>query len=511
MPSANTTASSYLTQETQKRDAALRDRADAATRSSQAVVEADICVIGAGSGGLAVASAAAAVGQRVVLVEKHQMGGGSLNYGCVPSKALLAAARRAHEMRTAQPFGIASVHPAIDHAAVRDHVHGVIQAVAPNDALERYTAMGVKVIQAAARFIDKGLVEAGDVRIKARRFVIATGSSPIVPDIPGLDGVPFFTNETIFDNARRLDRLVVIGGGARALELALAHYRLGASVAVLGPETALAEEDPELAAIALRALRAEGLDIREGITVDRVEPARQGIRVTITADRDGDGVGGTLDATHLLIAGDRRANVSELNLAAAGIRTGPRGIAVNSALRTSNRRVYAIGDVTGLTRQSHAADYHASVFLKRVLFRLRATESAHLVPRVTFTDPEIAWVGLSEAQARTSHKTVRVLRWPYAENDRAQAERTTEGHIKVLTDDSGLILGAGIVGAQASELIQVWALAVTQKLSIKAMTEWVAPYPTLSDVNRRVALRSYAAAAGSPFVRWAVRFLGRFG
>lgn len=505
MPSANTTAASYRAKETQSREAALRDNAEAATRSP-AGLDADICVIGAGSGGLAVASAAAAVGQRVVLVEKHQMGGGR-NFGCVPSKALMAAARRAHEMRTAQPFGIASVHPAIDHGAVRDHIYSVIRAIAPNDAPERYTAMGVKVIQAAARFVDKGTVEAGDVRIKARRFVIATGSSPVVPSIPGLDSIAFFTNETIFDNARRLDRLIVIGGGPRALELALAHHWLGSSVTVLAPETALAEEDAELAAIALRALRADGIDIREDVTVDRVEPARQGVRVTISSN----GAGGGLDGTHLLIAGDRRANVSDLNLGAAGIKTGPRGIAVNSVLRTSNRRVYAIGDVTGHTRQSHAADYHATVLLKRILFRLRTSDNPHLVPRVTFTDPEIAWVGISEDEARAKHKRVHVLRWPYAENDCAQADRTTEGHVKVLTDGGGLILGAGIVGAQASELIQVWALAVSQKLSIKDMTEWVAPYPTLSEVNRRVALTSYAAKAGSPFVRWAVRFLGRFG
>jgi pyruvate/2-oxoglutarate dehydrogenase complex dihydrolipoamide dehydrogenase (E3) component len=506
MPPANPTAP-YLAKETPARAPAHAARDDAGVRTGGATREADICIIGAGAGGLAIAAAATAVGQRVVMIEKNQLGGASLNYGCVPSKALLAAATRAHQMRTAQPFGITPVQPAIDYGAVRDHVYGVIRAIAPNDALERYTAMGVNVVQAAARFVDKATVEAGDVRIKARRFVIATGSSPVVPPIPGLDSVAFFTNETIFDNARKLERLVVVGGGATALELALAHLRLGSFVAVLAPETALADEDPELAAIALRALRAEGLDIREGVTVDRVDTARRGLRLSITNG----GAGGTLDATHLLIAGERRPNVSDLNLAAAGIKAGPRGISVNAALRTTNRRVYAIGDVTGHSRQSHAATYHASVFLKRVLFRLRATEIPHLVPRVTFTDPEIAWVGLSEEEARGRHKRIRVLRWPYSENDRAQAERTTEGHIKVITDDAGLILGAGLVGAQASELIQVWALAVAQKLSIKAMTEWVAPYPTLSEINRRVALQSYAAAAGSPFVRWFVRFLGRFG
>ena len=508
MATATPTAPTYLAKTgSQQRQAAATAPAEANARASASVLEADICVIGAGAGGLAVAAAAAAVGQRVVLIEKHRLGGSSLNYGCVPSKALAAAARRAHEMRTAQAFGIAGVDPAVDHAAVRDHVIGAVQAIAPNDALERYTAMGVKVVQAAARFIDKATVEAGDQQIKARRYVIATGSSPALPVIPGLDGVAFFTNETIFDNARRLDRLVVIGGNATALELAQSHLRLGSAVAVLVPETALAGEDPELAAIALRALRAEGLDIREYTTVDRVDTARHGVRLTVTSNA----AGGHLDASHILIAAERRPNVGDLNLAAAGIKAGPRGIAVNAGLRTSNRRVYAIGDVTGHAGQAHAATYHASIFLKRVLFRLRATEARHTVPRVTFTDPEIAWVGLSEDEGRARHKRIRVLRWPYAENDRAQADRTTEGHIKVITDDKGQILGAGLVGAQASELIQIWSLAIAQGLSIKAMTEWVAPYPTLSDINRRVALRSYAAAAGNPFVRWTVRFLGRFG
>lgn len=511
MPPVNASASALTTKDTPGRvQATAPARAGAASEGRSAapnVIVADICVIGAGAGGLAVAAAAAAVGQRVVLIEKHKMGGGSLNYGCVPSKALLAAAQRAHDMRTSQPFGIAAVHPAIDYGAVRDHVQDVIAVLAPNDTIERYTALGVRVIPAAARFIDKATVEAGDHRIKARRFVIATGSSPALPAIAGLDAVPFFTNETIFDNARRLDRLVIIGGNATALELAQAHLRLGSAVTVLDPQEALAGEDAELAAVALRGLRAEGLDIREGARVERVEAVRGGVRLHI----DWNGAGGTLDASHLLIASGRKANISELNLDAAGIKSGPRGVLVNSALRTSNRRVFAIGDVTGGPQQAHIAAYHASVFTKRALFRLRTKADPTLVPRVTFTSPQIAWVGTSEGEAQVHHKRIRVLRWPYTENERAQAERQTEGHVKVVTDQRGTILGAGIVGVDAAELIQIWALAIAQGLSIRAMTEWVAPHPTLSDINRRVALGTFAATAGSPFVRWAVRFLGRFG
>jgi pyruvate/2-oxoglutarate dehydrogenase complex dihydrolipoamide dehydrogenase (E3) component len=490
----------------QRADAAASPGARTASAAAD-LIEADICVIGAGAGGLKVASAAAAVGQRVVLIEKHKMGGSSLNYGCVPSKALLAAARRAHEMRSAAPFGIAAVDPAIDFSAVRAHVAGVVSAIAPNDAAERFTAMGVKVVHATARFADKATVEAGELRIKARRFLIATGSSPAVPEIPGLDGVAYFTNETIFDTSRKLERLVIIGGDATALELAQAHLRLGAAVTVLAEREALAGEDGELAAITLRALRAEGIDIREGAKVDGVQASRGGVRVAITWQ----GAAGGVEGSHLLIAAGRRPNVSDLNLGAAGIKSGPNGIAVNATLRTSNRRVYAIGDVTGGRPEAHLADYHAGVFLKRVLFRLRSSAQAEAVPRVTFTSPEIAWIGLDEAAARAKHGKVSVLRWPYAENDRAQAERATLGHVKVITSGNGDILGAGIVGAQASELIQVWSLAISQGLGIRAMTEWVAPHPTLSQINRQVALNTYASKAVRPLVRSLVRFLGRFG
>lgn len=477
-----------------------------ATAPADTVV-ADYCVIGGGSGGLAVAAGAAAVGQRVVLIEKHKLGGDSLNYGAVPSKALIAAAKRAHGMRTAGPFGLSPVDPAIDHAAVRDHVQGVVAATALNGTAERYTAMGVRVVQAAARFIDKSTVAAGDLRIKARRFVIATGSSPEVPDIPGIDTVPYFTNDTIFDVARRIDHLVVLGADARALELAQSYLRLGSMVTVLDPGAALAGEDAELSTIALRALRAEGVDIREHASVEKIVSGAGGVRLSVSWN----GASGVLDGSHLFVSMGRKANVAELNLAAAGIKSGPRGIVIDKGLRTSNRRVYSIGDAAGGIRQSHTADYQAGIFLKRALFRLRASADPSRVPRVTFLDPEIAWVGVSEDEARSRHKRVHVLRWPYAENDRAQAERTTAGHIKVLTDTKGKILGAGIVGAQAGELIQVWALAIAQGLDIKAMTEVVAPYPTLSEINRRVALRTFAASAGRPAVRWAVRLLGRFG
>ncbi|MCL4767554.1 MAG: FAD-dependent oxidoreductase [Hyphomicrobiaceae bacterium] len=471
------------------------------------VIDTDLCIIGAGSAGLSVAAAAAAFGRSVVLIEKHKMGGDCLNYGCVPSKALIAAGKRAQAMRASGGFGIEPASPRVDWKGVRDHVHGVIAAIAPNDSVERFTALGVQVIQAAGRFLDKRTVEAGEHRIQARRFVIATGSSPMVPPIPGLDEVGCFTNETIFDNASPIAHLIVVGGGPIGLELAQAHLRLGSKVTVLEAAKALGNEDPELAALVLEALRKEGAEIREGAAVERVDGREGAVRVTFKAGNASQ----TVEGSHLLVAAGRRPNVADLGLEAAKVKYDRRGISVNSGLVTSNRRIFAIGDCTGGLQFTHVANYQAGIVIRRALFRLPAKSDETLLPRVTFTDPELAYVGLSEAQAREAKGEIRVLRWPYRENDRAQAERSARGFVKVLTDRRGRILGAGIVGEQAGELIQMWSLAISQKLKIRAMTGWVSPYPTLSEVNKRAAMRYYATAASNPMVRKAVSLLAKLG
>ena len=481
--------------------------APAAASLESETITADICVIGGGPGGLSVATAAAAFGRKVVLVERHKMGGDCLNYGCIPSKALLAAGKRAHAMRTSAAFGISGIDPEIDPRAVHDHVHGVIAAIAPNDSVERFTGLGVRVILAAARFIDKSTVIAGEYRIKARRFVLATGSAPLVPPIPGLDSVPYFTNETIFDNQQRLHDLIVIGADPIGLELAQAHHRLGSRVTVLEAAKALANEDPELSKIVLEQLAAEGINIHEGTTVERVESGLGRVRVHVSLN----GEKHVVEGSHLLLAAGRRPATSDLGLEAARIRYDNRGIKVNAGLKTSNRRVFAIGDCAGAPQFTHVADYHAGLVIRRILFRRPARVDAGLLPRVTFTDPELAHVGLSEAEAAKSAGKINVLRWPYHENDRARAEHKTVGHIKVVTARSGRILGASIVGAEAGELIQMWALAISQKLNIKAMTEWISPFPTLGEINKSVAEGYYATAPSDPTVRKVIGFLARFG
>jgi pyruvate/2-oxoglutarate dehydrogenase complex dihydrolipoamide dehydrogenase (E3) component len=467
----------------------------------------DICVIGAGSGGLSVASAAAQLGSDVILIEKHKMGGDCLNYGCVPSKAMIAAARRAHIMRTSAPFGIRPVSPAVDPKGVHDHIKSVIAAIEPNDSVERFTGLGVRVIQAGAKFIDAKTVVAGDARITARRFVIATGSSPAVPPIPGLDSVPYFTNETLFDNQQQIGHLIVIGGGPIGMEMAQAHRRLGCNVTVLEGTKALGKDDPELTAIALKGLKAEGLVIREGAKVVRVEGGIGRVRVHVEEN----GQQSAFDGTHILVAAGRKPNVSDLGLEAAGIAYSRTGIEVNSGLVTSNGSVFAIGDVIGGAQFTHVANYHAGIVIRRALFRLPAKVNADQIPWVTFIDPEIANVGLTEEAARKRGGKVNVYRWPFHENDRAQAERATEGLVKVVTDRSGKILGAGIVGDHAGELIQMWSLAISQGMNIKAMTEWISPYPTFTEVNKRVAFGIYAGKAASTSVRKVLSLLRRFG
>lgn len=470
----------------------------------------DICVIGAGSGGLSVAAAAAAFGVPVVLVEKARMGGDCLNHGCVPSKALIAAARHAHAMRHGDDFGIAGVEPEIDFRAVHRHVHDVIASIAPNDSVERFTALGVRVIQAEARFTDRRTMVAGDVEIRARRFVIATGSRPVMPPIPGLDDVDALTNETIFDLVRRPSRLVVIGAGPVGLELAQAHRRLGSEVTVIEAATALAGDDPELAAIVLDRLRAEGVDILEQSTVERVERrGKTGVRVHAMS---ADGRPLVIDGTHLLVAAGRRPTLDGLDLDKAGIAVSPDGITVSDKLRTSNRRVYAIGDVVaGAPRFTHVAGYHAGLVIRAILFRLPAREVRSILPRVTFTDPEIAHVGMSEAEARQYYKKISVLRWPFAENDRARAERRSSGLIKVVADRKGRILGAGIAGADAGELIAPWALAIAKRFRLRDMAGYVPAYPTLGEIGKRAAISYFAEAARRPSVRRLIRFLRMFG
>jgi pyruvate/2-oxoglutarate dehydrogenase complex dihydrolipoamide dehydrogenase (E3) component len=472
------------------------------------VLQPDLCVIGAGSGGLSVAAAAAQFGVPVVLIEKGRMGGDCLNYGCVPSKALLAAGKRAQAVRVAGAFGIDVIEAQVDHARVHDHVHGVIAAIAPNDSVERYTGLGVRVIQAQANFLDKKTVEAGHYLIRARRFVVATGSSPVIPPIPGLDGVPYLTNETIFDISERIEHLIVLGGGPSGMEIAQAHRMLGAHVTIIDAATFLAHEDPEATRVLIDCLTESDVILHQGTRVERVERAVQGLAVHIGKQGETDVIKGS----HLLVATGRKPNVKGLSLERAGIVYDDRGIKVNDRLKTTNPRVYAIGDVTGGAQFTHLANYHAGIVIRNALFRLRVRASATAaIPRVTYTDPELAQIGLTEAEARNKYRRIRILRWPYADNDRAQAERATHGFIKVITRPNGQILGCTIIGAEAGELLQLWVMALARDLRIGDLTDLVLPYPTLSELSKRVAYTFYQPSLTKRWLRRLIDLLRRFG
>jgi len=469
----------------------------------------DICVIGAGSGGLSVAAAAAAFGVPVVLVERHKMGGDCLNTGCVPSKALLAAAKRAALMRSAEPFGVTAQAVDVDFAKVHDHVQRVIAAIAPTDSVERFAGLGVRVIKGHAKFKDRRTVAVGEIyEIRARRFVIATGSTPALPPIPGLDQVAYLTNESIFSLSERPDRLIIIGAGPIGLEMAQAFRRLGSAVTVLEAAAPLTKDDPECAAIVLDQLDRDGVVIRSGVKVVRAHYTSGGVTVTF------EGAGGeeTVEGRELLVATGRKPTTDGLDLEAAGIKYDRSGIVVNKKLKTANRRVYAIGDcAAGQLQFTHAANYHAGLVIRNALFRLRVKVNNDAIPWVTYTDPELAQTGLTEAQARARKLKIRILRWPYHDNDRAQAERETHGHIKVITTRKGDILGATIVGAQAGELIAMWTLAIAQRLNVRGLTGIVLPYPTLSEIGKRAAIDYFTPRLTSPWVRRIIAWLRIFG
>lgn len=465
----------------------------------------DLCVIGAGAAGLAVAAGAARLGAEVVLIERGAMGGDCLNFGCVPSKALLASAKIAALWRRASALGIRYAPPQIDFAAVGASVERVISGLAPNDSTERFEGLGVRVLHAQARFTSPRTVRAGEAEIRPRRFVIATGSHPWVPPIPGLDAAPYLTNETIFANRTLPDHLIVIGGGPIGIEMAQAHRRLGAKVTVLDIGPLLPRDDPELVGLLAERLAEEGIALRPQATILSVERVGTAVSLALAS-------GEKIVGSHLLLAAGRRPNVAALDLPAVGIAAGPLGIAVDARLRTTNRRAFAVGDVAGGPQFTHTALQHAGVVIRNALFRLPAKVDYRALPWVTYSDPELAQVGLSETAARRAFgDRVRLLRWPFDENDRAQTERDTAGLVKIVVRRGGRILGASILGAGAGELILPWALAVSQKLKIGAVANLVVPYPTRGEAGKRAAGNFFAPALFSPRTRRIVRFLARFG
>ena len=466
----------------------------------------DLAIVGAGSGGLSVAAGAAQLGARVVLFEKHKMGGDCLNYGCVPSKAVIAAAHVAETIRSGGQFGVNGHEPVIDFAKVNAHVHGVIAAIAPNDSVERFQKLGVTVVEAPAKFVSQAEIEAAGQRYTARRFVVATGSKAFVPPIAGIKDVKAYTNETIFDLTEAPGHLIVIGGGPIGIEMAQAHRRLGCKVTVIEAVSLMPKDDVDAVAVVRALLLKEGLSLIEGAKVDGVSQAGNGVAVGIVRG----GRNETITGTHLLVAAGRRANVNDLGLDAAGIAFSPMGIEVDARLRSSNKKVFAIGDVAGGYQFTHIAGYHAGIVVRNALFNVPAKVDYSAVPWVTYTDPELAHVGQTLAQAQKTGPTAKATTWQLHENDRAQAERATEGFIKVVTTQGGRIIGATIVSRHGGELILPWVIAVQKKMTMRDMTGIIAPYPTLGEISKRAAGAYFTPQLFSERTRSIVRFMQRW-
>ncbi len=466
--------------------------------------EFDLCVIGGGSGGLVVAAGGAALGAKVALIEKHRLGGDCLWTGCVPSKALLQAAKVAHLARTAQRYGLPGHSPTVDIGQVMNRVNAVIASIAVHDSPQRFRDMGIEVIFGAGRYRDPHTFEVDGRRLTAKNFVIATGSRPAVPPIAGLADVPFLTNETVFTLREPVPHMLVLGGGPIGVELAQAFARLGSEVTLVEHGSQLLPvEDHDAATVVERRLRAEGVKVLLDSEALGVSGHAGDIHITIN-NREGDTT--TVDGTHLLLATGRRANSEELGLNAAGVRLDARGyICTDPRLRTSTKHIYACGDVTGPYLFTHMAEHQAGVVLRNALFHLPAKVERRVIPWCTYSDPELARVGLSENEAQQRGIPHQVYNFPFHGIDRAQTDGETDGFAKIITDLKGKLLGATLVGPHAGELIHEYVLALAKGMKAKDLSRVIHIYPTLAQINRRVADQRLKAGLTPRAKKWLKR------
>ena len=467
--------------------------------------EFDLAVIGAGSAGLSVTAVAAQLGLKVALIERDRMGGDCLNTGCVPSKALLAAAHAAQSARGASRLGIHLPEPRIDWDGVRAHVLGAIAALAPMDSEARFHGLGATVLRGTARFVAPDALSVDGTRLTARRIVIAAGSRPAVPDIPGLLSVPFLTSATLFELGTRPEHLLILGGGPIGLEMAQAHAALGCRVSVVEAGAIAAHEEPELADGLRQVLAAQGIALHERTHVTEIRPGP----ILVTS------AGALLSGSHLLVATGRQPTLADLDPAAGNVQAGERGIATDAGLRSlTNWAVFAAGDIAdpvgiGPRFFTHVGSYHAGIVIRRAIFHLPARIDYAALPRVTYTDPELAQVGMTEAEARAAGRLAEVLSWPFAENDRAVADGRTGGLVKLVVGRRGRILGAGILAPGAGEMIGQWSLAIARRIPLSALAGLIAPYPTRAEAGKRAAGSLYAKRLFAPRTRWIARALFR--
>ncbi len=460
----------------------------------------DLVIIGGGAGGLIVASVAAQLGLKVTLIEKEDtLGGDCLHYGCVPSKTLIKSAKVAALMRRGAEFGLESVNPKVDMAKVSDHVQSVIEHIQHHDDPERFRSYGCEIIFGHVEFVDSHSVRVNNQTIKAKRFVLATGSKPFIPSVSGLEETGYLTNMDLFSLRELPERLVVLGGGPIGLEMGQAFARLGSQVTIVQrAQNILPQEDPELADALEKTLLAEGINIYTSTEAKQVSKDNGIITIECTN-------GLKLEADQILVATGRQPNTDGLNLEAAGVEYNNRGIKVDRRMRTSAKHIYACGDVCGPYLFTHMAEYQAGIVISNAIFRFPKKTNYRVVPWVTYTEPEFARVGLSEQQAREQGIDPTVLRFAFKDIDRALAEVETEGMSKFITH-KGRILGASILGPHAGELIHEIVLAMQAGVKISTISAAIHAYPTLAQIHRRTVNTTYATKLFSPgtrkFVKW---------
>ncbi|MEB3343467.1 mercuric reductase [Okeania sp.] len=452
-------------------------------------VKYDIVIIGGGSAGLVVASAAAQLKAKVALVEKDKLGGDCLWYGCVPSKSLIHASRVAYQVKNAAKFGIYTQLPEIEFAKATGHVQQVITNIQPHDSPERFRGLGVEVIFGEGKFLDGKTFEVNGQKLTARAFVISTGSRPAIPPIEGLNSAGFLTNEKVFNLQEKPDSLAIIGAGPIGCELGQAFSRLGSEVTIISSRShILPKEEPEAALVIQEQFESEGINIFKEVRAEKVEIVNG--KKQLTAG------GKNILVDEILVASGRMPNIESLNLEAAGVEAGKPGIIVNEKLQTTNSKIYACGDVIGGYQFTHVAGHEAVIVLKNALtnaalFPIPITfkkANYRVIPWATFTDPELARVGLTEEQAKERYgDDVYILKQPFSGVDRAQAEAATKGFAKIITRGNGEILGAHLVGISAGELIHEIVLAMSHNLPVSALTG-IHIYPTLSEVNSQAGL-----------------------
>ncbi|NCD24217.1 MAG: FAD-dependent oxidoreductase [Deltaproteobacteria bacterium] len=451
-----------------------------------ATFDYDIGVIGGGAAGLTVVAGAARLGARVVLIEKEgRLGGDCLHHGCVPSKTLLHAARLYHQARTMDRFGLPAVTPGpVDFRRVRARIREVIAAIEPHDSPARFCGLGAMVRQGQPEFVDEHLVQLGSERVSARFWVVATGSEPAMADVPGLPDISFLTNKELFDLDELPSSLLILGGGAIAVEMAQAFARLGGTVTILQRGTQLlSREDPDMAALIQGRLEEEGVRCVLGFRATGV--TREHGLVVARGEQNGQAC--VFQGARLLVARGRRANTTGLGLGGLGIEESAQGLAVDSRLRTVHGNIFAAGDVTGKYQFTHAAGYEGGVVIANTVFRLPRKADHTWMPWCVYTEPELASIGLNEKRALARGIAHAVWTEDFAANDRALAEGEGRGMLKMLVDERERPLGVQIYGPRAGELLGVWATFFAGNMKLPALAGAVFPYPTMGEISKRVA------------------------